>query len=516
MQNIQYVTALRWLPVIAVIVGLSHIGFAMETKATDPMIKQAIQKTLIQADTMQKNEVQVDVSDGAVTLKGTVPSLAQKQRVAQHAKRTRGVRTVKNEITVKPTTPQSDDDLRTRIESRIAQHAMNDTEADNISVSVDDGKVMLSGSASSWQERMQLETYVGNLRGVTAIDNKITVERMKPGKQAISDDEIRKTVDRRFKNEVRLDNTKIGLQVDDGQVQLSGSVRSADIKDVATQRAWVTGVTSVNASDLKVDPNLTYVKRTAMMRTRCDTGMGSSKREDDAEKRQHTAESLQSDVEYALLFNTATFAERDIMVSVDNESTVVLRGSVSSLYGKDAAMDAARGVRGVQKVDNRLEIESGDVSEAQLVQDVREALDWSWAVGDRRIEVTADKDGKVTLVGMVESESTKGAITDVVADVKGVTAVDNGLIVTDEGQRESGLADQGMSDPELKEEVESWLWWNMTVDSEDINVHVKEGIVTLKGTIDSQDEMREAIGAARSAGAKRVVNQLEMRRYTMK
>lgn len=495
---IQRVVALRWLLILPMLVGLTHIGFSMETKkvtTTDPNIKQAIQKNLNQADSLRTNTIQVNVSEGCVTLTGVVPSLPQKHRAERYAQRTRGVRTVKNDIMVKPNNPPSDEMLRTRIASRIAEGA---TEEDgSITVTVDKGNVTLAGTVASRQERMRAEDRAGGLHGVTAIKNKITVHHMK----AIPDAEIQKVIVRRFQNEPRLENTKIVINVDDSKVELTGSLASVNLKEMATGKAWVTGVTSVDVTGLEVDPNLTYAKRDGEAMRKPVSSAADSKEKSDA---------IQSDVGYALLFNTATFDEMDIEVTMADGSTVILEGVVSTLYEKNAATEAAHGVKGVQKVDNRLTLEPLDVSVTDLTKDAQEALDWSWSVDRAQIEVTADKKGMIQLNGTVESEAAKQAASDVVANVKGVTAVENSLVIAD-GENEGGRTRQVMNDQELKEEVESWLWWNMTVDSDDVNVQVKDGVVSLKGKVDSQDEMREAVTAAQSAGAKRVVNQLQMR-----
>jgi hypothetical protein len=64
------------------------------------------------------------------------------------------------------------------------------------------------------------------------------------------------------------------------------------------------------------------------------------------------------------------------------------------------------------------------------------------------------------------------------------------------------------SDAELKEDVQSELYWSPFMDSDDISVSVKNGEVTLKGTVEDESEIDDAIENAYEAGAKNVVSKL--------
>lgn len=66
------------------------------------------------------------------------------------------------------------------------------------------------------------------------------------------------------------------------------------------------------------------------------------------------------------------------------------------------------------------------------------------------------------------------------------------------------------SDAQLKEDVKSELHWSPFVDSDDITVSVKKGEVTLKGTVEDQSEVDDAIENAYEAGAKNVISKLKI------
>lgn len=65
------------------------------------------------------------------------------------------------------------------------------------------------------------------------------------------------------------------------------------------------------------------------------------------------------------------------------------------------------------------------------------------------------------------------------------------------------------SDAQLKEDVKSELSWSPFVDSDEISVSVRNGEVTLKGTVEDQSEVEDAIENAYEAGAKNVISKLE-------
>ena len=68
------------------------------------------------------------------------------------------------------------------------------------------------------------------------------------------------------------------------------------------------------------------------------------------------------------------------------------------------------------------------------------------------------------------------------------------------------------SDAELKEAVKSELASSLLVDADDIDVSVKKGHVTLKGTVENQRSLDDAIESARYAGARTVISQLMMQK----
>jgi hyperosmotically inducible periplasmic protein len=72
-------------------------------KTTDGWIKSKIYGQLVTEKSLANSDINVDVNDGAVTLKGTVHTEAARLRAVAIAKATEGVKSVKDTMTVKQT-----------------------------------------------------------------------------------------------------------------------------------------------------------------------------------------------------------------------------------------------------------------------------------------------------------------------------------------------------------------------------------------------------------------------------
>ena len=146
---------------------------------TDDNIQSAVRTELASDPRLPyADEIAVEAYGGAVTLRGTVGSFAQRRAAVADARRTRGVFDVYDEIGVR----LMNDDRREDAEIRGAalQRLTWDPQipGDYIDVHVKDGWVTLKGEVDHQYQSDNAFNHVANMYGVTGVTNDIeTVER---------------------------------------------------------------------------------------------------------------------------------------------------------------------------------------------------------------------------------------------------------------------------------------------------------------------------------------------------
>lgn len=119
-----------------------------------------------QVGTDPRDQVQLVVRDGIVTVRGSVGSQAQAQKLVQEYAHTAGVRQLRNELTVRS---NPDADLATKLRDTYSKDPT--THSGAIAVTVYHGIVFLSGTVSSEEERTHAEELAQKLPGVTRVNN---------------------------------------------------------------------------------------------------------------------------------------------------------------------------------------------------------------------------------------------------------------------------------------------------------------------------------------------------------
>lgn len=117
------------------------------------------------------DQIQAAVQNGIVTLTGTVAWLFQKRQAEDAIRHITGVLGVLDRVTVQRSAAVRD--LQRRIVS--ALHRRADIDAHQITVVVEDDKVVLDGTVSSWPERDAAEQAVGAAPGIREVVNRIVV-----------------------------------------------------------------------------------------------------------------------------------------------------------------------------------------------------------------------------------------------------------------------------------------------------------------------------------------------------
>jgi len=185
--------------------------------------------------------IAVKADDGDVTLRGTVGSFREKREAANAARRVYGVKRVDNDLKVKIMSDSKRDDAELR--GAVIQALLLDSSVPaTVDATVTDGVVTLTGSAD-WQfERDEAEFVAGNVLGVIAVVNEISLTTMTPYAGDVQDS-IRKA----FKRNAKLDAEAVHVESRDGRVTLSGVVPSWSEHDAAVEAAWAApGVMAVD------------------------------------------------------------------------------------------------------------------------------------------------------------------------------------------------------------------------------------------------------------------------------
>jgi osmotically-inducible protein OsmY len=162
----------------------NDIEVRLRLERTDPDIAEDAMRALELQSTIPET-VQAVVHNGHVTLTGTVEWLYQKESAERAVRHIRGVRAVKNRVTVAPKTVVLD------VHHRIltALHRDADLDARHITVTVSGSTARLTGTVGTWLQRNSAEGAAANAPGITHVDNRIVVQSVHDAKIDEWDDE---------------------------------------------------------------------------------------------------------------------------------------------------------------------------------------------------------------------------------------------------------------------------------------------------------------------------------------
>lgn len=503
-----YLARINWIYLSLLFAIFLAFGLAPVSAQTtdrplsDQAISDAVEDELLLDPAVLATRIDVQVEGGVVTLNGRVSNILAKERAARIAETVKGVRSAVNTIEVQPLETRLDRQIRNDIEAALLTNPATETE--EIAVGVEDGVVALAGTVQSWQEKQLVEKVVSGVRGVTEVSSNIeviyTADR--------PDQEIKAEIQQALRWDALIDDALIEVAVEDGRVDLTGTVGSAAEKARAVNKAWVNGAIAVDAAGLEV-------ARWA--------------RDEDLRKGKYVVkpdDQIQQAIRAALIQDPRMDAANIRLQVVGG--IVTLRGTVDNLQAKRAATQDARNTVGVVNVKNRLKVRPVKTrSDEVIAEDVLSAIERDPYL--EQYEIVIDViDGTVFLNGMVDSYFEKTQADIVASAIQGVEQVENDLIIEDIGGPlvyEPYLEDYYpydydwydyrpaytmKRDTEIREDIQDELWWSPFVDAEDITVTVEDAVATLTGTVDSWAEFNAASENAYEGGATWVRNQLEV------
>jgi len=246
--------------------------------------------------------------------------------------------------------------------------------------------------------------------------------------------------------------------------------------------------------------------------------LASEVRDDITEARQET----QIWTTYAL---SPYLRAHNIKVSVDN-GKATLTGKVDEEVNKELAKQIALGVSGIKEVDNQLVVD-GDytpeptntgrsygemVDDASISTVVKSKLLWSKEAQGISVNVET-KSGKVTLLGTADSAAAKELAGALANNTHGVVSVNNKLVVDPSNatlaqsvEKKSDKVEQVFSDSWITTKVKSTLMYSSNVNSSNISVSTKNGVVSLSGKVNSGAEHALALKLANNVRGVKSVN----------
>lgn len=207
---------------------------------TDEELFKDITAKLESEPGLNAKNIIVGVKDGIITLTGAVDNFADKWIAIRAVRSIKGVSAVIDKLEVKILDPAK------RTDAEIAEAAVNALRwnvyvpHEQIKVEVKDGFVTLTGEVDWNFEREEAEKALRRLTGIKGIINSITL------KKRVLPADVKDRILNEFKRNAEVDAKNINIEVEGGQVTLTGKVHSWEEVKQAVRAAWsVPGVTSV-------------------------------------------------------------------------------------------------------------------------------------------------------------------------------------------------------------------------------------------------------------------------------
>lgn len=190
---------------------------------------------------------------------------------------------------------------------------------------------------------------------------------------------------------------------------------------------------------------------------------------------------------------------REIAVAVE-DGMVVLQGQVPELSEKRLAVNLVRRMREVGDVKDQLRLfTTHEMTDKQIQQHILDGWLEDGALHERRLNVEV-VNGVATITGKLDSFEEKCFAGLIAWWVPGVTDVDNQIVVEPH---------QVLNDGDLLDVIRAAFSKDVLVDANNIGVTARDGVITLLGSVGSEEErMAAEHDTYYILGVNEVINQL--------
>jgi osmotically-inducible protein OsmY len=179
----------------------------------------------------------------------------------------------------------------------------------------------------------------------------------------------------------------------------------------------------------------------------------------------------------------------EVKVVVDDRS-VIIRGTVPNYAASEAALFDAWRIHGVVKVDNQLLVKYPSnvqiPSDKEIAAAITQQISWNDSTRTADIQVSVNK-GTVTLEGHVDAYWKKTRVQNLVSGMVGVVRINNKLTV---------VPTKALVDDVIADDIVKAMDRNYSVDVNQVDIRVEDGIVTLSGKVSNRRAYDEAIEVA--------------------
>ncbi|TVR97493.1 MAG: BON domain-containing protein [Rhodospirillales bacterium] len=467
-------------PVLAAALSLAVLGAEgrADTPFTDQEIAAAVENRLFIDPSVRATALIVTADGPVVTLRGTVDSVHAQVAAVEVAETVRGVRQVVDEMIV-AATPRETAEIQADVDAALSTDPVTKNLA--IDATVEAATVTLEGEVPSWGHRWIAAEVLRAVSGVNGIVNDLTVQ---PAER--DDEEIAADIRSRLTWDALVDSALIEVAVQDGRVNLGGTVGSAAERSRAARIAHVPGVTAA----VDVDGLVVAWDRRPELREPALTQL----RGDEADR------SLERMLGERLRAQPRT-EPFDIRVTA-RDGSVTLGGTVDNYLARQAAIAVAEETANVSTVVNEIAVVSGvERSDLDVSRAIREVYEREADIGPHDVTVSVFR-GTVILAGVVDNPYLMRRAEEAAGAVSGVVRIDNDLMIVPTGRR----ARTGW---QIASDIETAIRWDPYLDADAIAVKLAEGnVATVTGSVPRDRDRRIVERLALNAGVERVVNEL--------